>query len=161
MIGWVGSLLLVVEEIAQIDGFGGWEKTYGTPRWRSGLRHCITVLAVPPEILDSSPGSVAAGNQEVHGATHNWPSVARVREGFAGRDILVSSRTSHSCGGPGTVHADQVARCTVFPPTHWCGWLPGWMCVVSRSSAARLGCVSEDAWLSTFASPESVRELQR
>ena len=21
----------------------------------------------------------------------------------------------------------NVARCTVFPPTHWCGWLPGWM----------------------------------
>ena len=24
----------------------------------------------------------------------------------------------------------KVARCTVFPPTHWCGWLPGWMCAV-------------------------------
>jgi hypothetical protein len=23
------------------------------------------------------------------------------------------------------MHADEVARCTVFPPTHWCGWLPG------------------------------------
>uniref|UniRef100_A0A8C7M862 Golgin A3 n=1 Tax=Oncorhynchus kisutch TaxID=8019 RepID=A0A8C7M862_ONCKI len=43
------------------------------------------------------------------------------------RDILVSSRTSDSCGGPGAVHTDQVARCTVFPPTHWCGWLTGWM----------------------------------
>ncbi|XP_064818668.1 voltage-dependent T-type calcium channel subunit alpha-1H-like [Oncorhynchus masou masou] len=28
------------------------------------------------------------------------------------------------CGRLGAVHADQVARCTVFPPTHWCGWLP-------------------------------------
>jgi hypothetical protein len=33
------------------------------------------------------------------------------------------------------------------------------MRAVLRSSAAWLGCVSEDAWLSTFASPESVREL--
>ena len=80
------------------------------------------VLAVPPETLGSSPGSVAAGrDREVHGATHNWPSVIRVREGLAGRDILVSSRTSDSCGRPGAVRANQVARCTVFPPTHWCG----------------------------------------
>jgi hypothetical protein len=105
---------------------------------------------VPPEILGSSPGYVAAGcDWEAH------------REGLAGRDILVSLCTSDSCGGLGAVHADQVARRTVFPPTHWCGWLPGWVCVVSRSSAAWIGCVLEDAWLSTFASPESVRELQR
>ena len=38
---------------------------------------------------------------------HNWPSVVRVKEGFAGRGILVSSRTSDSCGGPGSVHANQ------------------------------------------------------
>jgi hypothetical protein len=43
-------------------------------------------------------------------------------EGLAGRDVLVPSRTSDSCGGPGAVHADTVARCTVFPLTHWCGW---------------------------------------
>jgi hypothetical protein len=71
--------------------------------------------------------------------------------------IFVSSRTSDSCGGPGTVHANQ--GCTVFPPKHWCGWLPGWMCAVLRSSAAWLGCVSEDARLSTFISAEPVREL--
>ena len=41
----------------------------------------------------------------------------------------------------------------------WCGWLPGWMHAVLRSSAAWLGCVSEDAWLSTFVSPKPVREL--
>ena len=38
-------------------------------------------------------------------ATHKWPS--GVREGRAGRDILVSSRTSDSCGGPGAGHANQ------------------------------------------------------
>ena len=52
--------------------------------------------------------SVAAGrDREVHGAKHNWPSVVRVREGLAGRDILVSSGTSDSCGGPGAVHVNQ------------------------------------------------------
>ena len=63
---------------------------------------------MPPETLGSRPGSVATGrDREVRGATHNWPSVVRVREGLAGRDILVSSRTSDSCGGPGAVHANQ------------------------------------------------------
>jgi hypothetical protein len=31
----------------------------------------------------------------------------RVREGLVGRDILVSSRTSESCGGPGAVRTNQ------------------------------------------------------
>ena len=42
------------------------------------------------------------------GATHNWPSVVRVREGLAGRDVLVSSCTSDSCGGPGVVAMRQL-----------------------------------------------------
>ena len=57
---------------------------------------------MPPETLGSRPGSVATGRSV--GAT---PSVVRVREGLAGRDILDSSRTSDSCGGPGAVHANQ------------------------------------------------------
>ena len=80
----------------------------GRPGWRSGLGHCIAVLAVPPETLGSRPRSVAAGrNREVRGATHNWPSVVQVREGLAGREILVLSHTSDSCGGPGAVHVNQ------------------------------------------------------
>ena len=66
-----------------------------------------------------------------------------------------------SCGGRGAMHADTIARCMVFPPTHWCCWLPGSACNVSWSSAAWLGCVSEDARLSTFPSPESLQELPR
>ena len=31
--------------------------------WLSGLRNCIAVLAVPLEILGSSPGSAAAGSR--------------------------------------------------------------------------------------------------
>ena len=84
------------------------------------------MLAVPLEILGLSPRTVTASRDwEAHGAAHNWPSVVRVREGLAGRDILVSSHTSDFCGEPGAEHADTIARCVVFPPTHWCGWLPG------------------------------------
>ena len=63
----------------------------------------LAALAVPPETLGSHPGR----DRKVRGATHNWPSVVRVREGLAGRDILVSSGTSDSYGGPGAVHANQ------------------------------------------------------
>ena len=63
---------------------------------------------MPSETLGSRPGSVLTGrDREVHGATHNWSSVVQVREGLVGRDVLVSSRTSDSCGGPGAVRANQ------------------------------------------------------
>jgi hypothetical protein len=52
-------------------------------------------------------------------------------EELVGRDVLVSSRTSDS-----RLPLTKVARCTVYPPTHWCGWLPGWMRAVLRSSTA-------------------------
>ena len=59
-------------------------------------------------IRDSRPGSVVTGrDREVCGATHNWPSIVQGREGVAGRDVLVSLLTSDSCGGPGTVRANQ------------------------------------------------------
>ena len=63
---------------------------------------------MPPETLGSRPGFVVTGRDwEVRGATHNWPSVARVREGLVGRGVLVSSHTSDSCGGLGAVCASQ------------------------------------------------------
>jgi hypothetical protein len=46
------------------------------------------------------------------GVTHNWSSVVRVRESLTVKDILVSSRTSDSCGGPGAVRANQ--GCQVY-----------------------------------------------
>ena len=83
-------------------------------------------------------GFVVTGrDREVRGATHNWPSVVRVREGLAGREILVSSRSSDSCGGPGTVRANQ--GCQVHG--------------VSSDTLVRLAsglderCVSSAAWL--------------
>ena len=84
-------------------------------------------------------------DREVCGATHYWPSVVRVREGLAGREILVSSRTCDSCGGPGTVHANQGCQVHGVSSNTSRAWLLGWMRAVLRSSVARLGCVSEDA----------------
>ena len=37
----------------------------GPPGWRSGPRHCIAVLAVPPKTLGLRPGSVAAGDAQL------------------------------------------------------------------------------------------------
>jgi hypothetical protein len=57
-------------------------------------------------VKGSHPGSVVT-DREVRGVTHNWPSVVWVMEGLASMDILVSSCTSDSCGGPGAVRANQ------------------------------------------------------
>ena len=63
---------------------------------------------MPSESLGARPGSVITGrDREGRGAMHNWPSVIWVREGLVGRDVLVSSRTSDPCGGPGAVRASQ------------------------------------------------------
>jgi hypothetical protein len=88
------------------------------------------------------------------------PASPGLGEGLAGRDVLVPSRTSDSCGGLGTVYVDTVTRCTVFPLKHIgaAGFRVKWaLC----QEAVRLGWVSADAWLSTFGSPVSVWELQR
>ena len=78
---------------------------------------------------------------------------------LAQKSLVRSSRTSDSCGGLGAVHADQTARCTVFPPTHWLASGLDARCVKKHCGLAWLGCVSEDAWLSTFVSPEPIWEL--
>jgi hypothetical protein len=103
--------------------------------------------AVPPETLGLRPGSVVTGrDREVCGATHNWPSVFRVREGLAGREILVSSCTSDSCGGPGAVHANQGCQVHSVSSNTLVRLASGLDGAVLRSSAVtRLGCVSEDA----------------
>jgi hypothetical protein len=83
------------------------------------------------------------------------PASSGLGEGLAGKDVLVPSRTSDSCGGPGAVHTDTVASCTVFPPTHWCGWLLGVkkQCGLVGLCWVGLCCVSGDARLSTVSSP--------
>ena len=106
---------------------------------------------MPPETLGSRLGSVAAGrDQEVREATHNWPSVVRVREGLAGRDILVSSRTSDSCGGPGAVHASQVHGVSADTLVRLASGLDA-RCVKRTQglslSRARTGVVTTNNWI--------------
>ena len=117
----MSSLQLFTSEVTSIQPsqtYKGGKLDRNVIKLPRALHHSAS--CVPPETLGSRPGSVAAGrDQEVRGAMHNWPSGIRVRDGLAGRDILVSSRTSDSCGGTGAVHTSQVARCTVFPPTYW------------------------------------------
>ena len=88
------------------------------------------------------------------------PALSGLGEGLASRDILVPSRSSDFCGGSGA--------CTLTrSPVGWCFprniGTAGFRVksAVSRSSAAWQGHDSEDIWLSTFASPKFVQELQR
>ena len=96
------------------------------PEWRSGLRHCITVLAVPLEILvQVQARSQPATTERPMGQRTIGPTLARLGESLARRDVLVPSHTSDSCGGLDAMHADTIARYMVFPPTHLCVWPPG------------------------------------
>ena len=108
-------------------------------------------------------GAQALSQPAATGRSVGWRTIGLASSGW-GRGWPVGISLSHCA--PATAVADwaqctlaKVARWMVFPLTHWCGWLPGWMRPVLRSSAAWLGCVSEDAWLSIFVSPEPVREL--
>jgi hypothetical protein len=114
--------------------------------------------AVPPGTLGSRPGSVVTGcDREVRGATNNWPSVVQVREGLAGRDILVSSRTSDPCGGPGTVLANQGCQVHGVSSDTLVRLAPGLdeRCVKKQCGLVGL-CIGGP---STFVSPETVQEL--
>ena len=75
---------------------------FGPPEWCSGLRHSIAVLAVALEIMvrvqalsqPAATRSAAMGRRTIN------PALPELGEGLAGRDILVPSRSSDSCGGP-------------------------------------------------------------
>ena len=94
----------------------------------------------------SRPGSVVTGrDREVRGATHNWPSVVRVREGLVGRDLLVSSRTSDSCGGPGAVCASQGCQVHGVASDTLVRLASGLDARCVKKQYGWLDCVSEDA----------------
>jgi hypothetical protein len=59
---------------------------------------------VPPDTRAQALSKPAATGRSVGQCTIGLASSGL---GRVWRDILVSSRTSDSCGGPGTVHADQ------------------------------------------------------
>ena len=100
---------------------------------------------MPSESLGSRPGSVVTGrDREVHGATHNWPSVVRVRERLVGRDLLVSSRTSDSCGWPGAVRASQGCQMHGVASDTLVRLASGLDARCVKKLYGWLGCVSED-----------------
>jgi hypothetical protein len=77
-------------------------------------------------------------------------------EDLAGRDVLVPSLSSDSCGGPGayTLTRSPVGR-SFLRHIGVAGFQ------VKRAVYQEEVWLGRVAWLSTFASPESVRELQR
>jgi hypothetical protein len=81
-------------------------------QWSKALHRSASCATSDPGL---SPGSVTATGRPM-GQRTIGPASPGLGEGVPGREVLVPSHT----GGPGTVRAG-----TVFPPTHWCGWLPG------------------------------------
>ena len=74
----------------------------------------------------SIPGSVAADrDRKTHEAAHNWLSVLRVRGGFGRLGCPCPIMLLDSLCELGACTLTSVVNLTVFPPTHWCGWLPG------------------------------------
>ena len=101
---------------------------------------------MPSESLGLRPCSVVTGrDREVRGAMHNWPSVVRVREGLVGRDGLVSSHTSDSCGGPGAVRANQGCQVHGVSSDTLVRLASGLEARRVKKQCGWLGCVSEDA----------------
>ena len=101
---------------------------------------------MPPDTLGSRPGSVVTGRaREVRGATPNWPSVVRVREGLVGGDALVSSHPSDSCGGPGAVRANQGCQVHGVASDTLVRLASGLDARCVKEAAAWWGGVSEDA----------------
>jgi hypothetical protein len=74
----------------------------GPPEWRSGLRHCIEVLAVPLEILVQVQ---ALSQPDVTGRPMVRRTIGPALSGLG--HVLVPLRTSDSCGRPGAVHTDS------------------------------------------------------
>ena len=92
----------------------------------SGLRHCISVLEASLQTWVRSQAVSASRDRETHEVVHNRPSVFKVRGGFGLAGISLSHRALGTpCGGPGACKLTLVTSWAVFPPTHWCGWLPG------------------------------------
>jgi hypothetical protein len=86
-------------------------------QWSKAL-HCSGSCATRDP--GSTPGSVTADcNRETHGGVDNCPSVVWVRGEFGWQGCSCPSRTSDSCGRPGTLT-----------------WLPGVRCYLRHIGAA-------------------------
>ena len=76
------------------------------------------------------------------------PTSSELGESLAGRDVLVPSRTRDSCGGPGVMQADTTPGVQCFLRHIDEAGFRVKRALCQKSSAAWLGCVSEDARLS-------------
>ena len=78
----------------------------GPSEWHSSLRHCIAVLEVSLQtcVQSQDVSQLAMTGRPMRQSTIG-PVFSGLGEGLAGRDFLVPSRSSDSCGGPGAVHA--------------------------------------------------------
>ena len=103
-----------------------WESHREAHNWTSVVR--VRVWLGYAVIVNKNALIVVTGrDREVRGATHNWPSVVRVRP----VGLSLSHRAPATpVAGRAQCALTKVARCTVFPPTHLCGWV----CGVLRSS---------------------------
>ena len=94
-----------------------------------------------PESLGSRPGSVVTGRS----VGRRTIGVVRVREGLVGRELLVSSRTSDSCGGPGAERANQGCQVHGVASDTLVRLASGLVVCCVKKQCGWLGCVSEDA----------------
>ena len=75
----------------------------GPSKWDSSLRPCIAVLEVSLQTwVQSQAVSQLAVNGKPMRRCSIDPASFGLGEGLAGRDILVASHSSDTCGGPGT-----------------------------------------------------------
>ena len=79
----------------------------GPPEWRSGLRQCIAVLEVSLQTRAVTQPSVSGRHMRRRTI---GPVSSGLGEGLAGRDVLVPSRYSYSCGEPDDVSSDTLVR---------------------------------------------------
>ena len=103
-------------------------------------------------------GCVAA-DRETHERVHNWPHVVRVRGGFGrlGCPYPIPLRSSNSLWRPGActlTSGRQLYSVSSDTKVRLASGLSE-QCVKKQCGLA--GCVSKDAWLSTFTSPVWVR----
>ena len=113
------------------------ETRISLPAKPSLTRATLGQLCVAPHASRSRPAATEpwleprvsldhCATREAHGAVHNWPSVVRVRRVWPAGISLSHRALATPVAGQVQCALTKVARCTVFPPTHWCGWLSGW-----------------------------------
>ena len=116
------------------------------------------MLAVPPETLGSRPGSVVAGCEREGRRTIGLASSGLGRVWPVGISLSHRALVTPVAGwAQCTLTRSPGARC--FLQHIGAAGFRVARCVKKQCSLVGLCCVSEDAWLSTFVSPEPIWEL--